>query len=115
MRYDESFLHYLQYEKRFSAHTIEAYRSDLRQFIDFHDSGTGKTFDPVAIDHKIIRKWIVYLMENKVSARSVNRKITTLKSFYNFLLREGHVKINPLDRVLSPKTKKKLPEFVVER
>lgn len=64
------------------------------------------------ISHYEIREWIVYLMENNISARSINRKISTLKSFFKFLHREGHITKNPLLKISSPKNQKKLPSFV---
>lgn len=109
----DSFIKYLQFEKRYSSHTIRSYSIDLDQFISFCKHSL-KHFDPLNISHKIIRSWIVYLMENNISPRSVNRKITTLKSFYKFLIREKLITHNPLDKILSPKINKKLPFFVEE-
>jgi len=60
----------------------------------------------------MIRSWMVFLMENKISARSINRKLTTLKSFYKFLIREGILETNPLLKIISPKTAKRLPVFI---
>ncbi|UCG27478.1 MAG: tyrosine recombinase XerC [Bacteroidales bacterium] len=111
MKNKESFLKYLQFEKRYSINTIRSYRNDLSQFFQFTEDEFGHQ-DIHRIDHKGIRNWIVYMMENNISARSVNRKITTLKSFYKFLMREGIVQINPVEKVLTPKQEKKLPEFV---
>lgn len=109
----DSFIKYLQFEKRYSSHTIRSYSIDLDQFFSFCKHSL-KHFDPLNISHKIIRSWIVYLMENNISPRSVNRKITTLKSFYKFLIREKLIAHNPLDKILSPKINKKLPFFVEE-
>ncbi|HSH65125.1 MAG TPA: site-specific tyrosine recombinase/integron integrase [Bacteroidia bacterium] len=106
-----SFLEYLQYEKRFSNHTILAYRNDLQQFIDY----LQKTYDihkPEDINHAFIRSWIVSMMDQNISSRSVNRKITTLKTFYKFLLRQQVVIENPMLKIQSPKTSKRLPVFV---
>ena len=73
-----------------------------------------ETDDAQAITHSMIRSWIVELMEKEISTRSVNRKLTTLKTFYKFLLRQGAVKNNPMAKVQSPKTSKRLPVFVDE-
>ncbi len=111
--HSNSFIKYLQFEKRYSSHTIRSYSIDLDQFFSFCKHSL-KHFDPLNISHKIIRSWIVYLMENNISPRSVNRKITTLKSFYKFLIREKLIAHNPLDKILSLKINKKLPFFVEE-
>jgi len=111
MNYKESFLDYIQFEKRYSDHTILSYRTDLDQFEGyFTDEGAGSDLSTGSV--RIIRSWVIHLMESGQSARSVNRKISTLKSFYKFLMREQHIQINPMDKVLSPKLSKKLPSFV---
>ncbi len=113
MEVREAFIHYLKYEKRFSKHTITSYKGDLNQFFAFllrHVKGQIINFQK--IDEHIIRKWIVFMIENDISARSVNRKITTLKTFFKFLLKENQIKSNPLNKVLTPKPEKKLPWFV---
>jgi integrase/recombinase XerC len=106
-----SFLEYLQYEKRFSNHTVLAYSNDLEQFSAYiqknHD--VKELSD---IDHTLIRSWIVSMMNEKLNPRSVNRKITTLKTFYKYLLRQQVVKENPMLKIQSPKTSKRLPVFV---
>ena len=105
------FLEYIQYEKRFSPHTLTAYSNDLAQFILYLDT-VYEIKNVSEIDHTIIRSWIVELMEHKISPRSVNRKITTLKTFYKYLLRHKVVKENPMLKIQSPKTSKRLPVFV---
>jgi integrase/recombinase XerC len=114
MIYKDSFLKYIQFEKRYSKYTIISYSKDLEQYFDFCDKNT-KDFVPGEKDYKIIRNWIVYLMEEKNSSRSVTRKISTLKSFYKYLLKEGFLKTNPLSKIISPKISKKLPYFVEEK
>jgi integrase/recombinase XerC len=108
-----SFLQYIQYEKRFSPHTILAYKNDLEQF-GAYQKDLYETEDPAAITYSMIRSWIVDLMEKKISPRSINRKLTSLKTFYKFLLRQGLVQTNPMLKVQSPKTSKRLPVFVDE-
>lgn len=105
------FLEYIQYEKRFSPHTLTAYSSDLNQFVYYLDT-VYEIKNVSEITHPIIRSWIVDLMEHKISPRSVNRKITTLKTFYKYLLRQGTVIENPMLKIQAPKTSKRLPVFV---
>ncbi len=111
MNYNESFLDYLRFEKRYSDHTILSYRTDLGQFEGFFKEQGGGS-DHTQADARFIRSWVIHLMESGQSARTVNRKISTLKSFYKFLMREQHIQKNPMDKVLSPKLSKKLPSFV---
>lgn len=106
----QSFFNYIEYEKRYSKHTLEAYKTDLEQFAAFLIKNESNEA-PLATHHDI-RNWIVSMMEHKISARSINRKISTLKSFYKFLMRKGEIKKNPLSKVQSPKTSKRLPVFV---
>lgn len=111
--YKNLFLKYLQFEKRFSPNTIRSYENDLSQFIQFvEDNYREKEIH--LVDEKIIRAWIVDLMGKDFSSLTVNRKISTLKTFYKFLLRENNIKSNPMDKVISPKTSKKLPSFIEE-
>lgn len=114
MDYRESFFNYLKFEKRYSSHTLIAYTIDLDQFVQFCMEVVGE-FNVKKVDAKIIRNWIVQLMENDLSARSVNRKITTIKSFFKFLLKEQIVENNPAIHVTLPKIRKKLPNFVEEK
>jgi len=113
MNYKQPFLDYLQFEKRYSGHTIVAYRTDIEQFETYLERMPEKPGSTSA-DFRIIRSWIVEMMESGQTARTVNRKITTLKSFYKYLMREQVISINPMDRVMSPKLDKKLPSFVEE-
>jgi integrase/recombinase XerC len=105
----QSFFNYIEFEKRYSKHTIEAYQNDLAQFETFLITYEKELKD---VSHIDIRNWIVSMMEQKISARSVNRKISALKSFYKFLLRRGEIKKTPLSKVQTPKTSKRLPVFV---
>jgi integrase/recombinase XerC len=106
----QSFFNYIEFEKRYSKHTLEAYKTDLVQLSDFLVKNESN--DITRATHHDIRNWIVSMMEQKVSARSINRKISTLKSFYKFLMRKGEIKKSPLGKVQSPKTSKRLPVFV---
>lgn len=114
MDHQESFINYLQYEKRSSSHTILAYRNDLNQFVQFCTGITGE-FDVSGIDRRMIRLWVVKLMEDKLSSRSVQRKVSTLKAFFRYLMKLEIVESNPVFEVPLPKIRKKLPYFVEEK
>ena len=105
------FTNYLQYEKRASSHTIVSYSTDLEQFFNYAKEAF-EVDELLQIDSSIIRTWIMTLLENDISTRSINRKISTLKSFFNYHLRLGHIQKSPMLQVSSPKIAKRLPEFV---
>jgi integrase/recombinase XerC len=107
----QRFIEYLQYEKRYSPHTVTAYRTDLDQFYEYLHMQYSID-DIQSVNHPMIRSWLVELMNQEISPRSVNRKLTTLKSFYKFLQREGVTEVNPMRKITSPKTSKRLPVFV---
>lgn len=107
----DRFLDYITFEKRYSPNTVNAYKADLDQFFTFIKTQYDLS-DINKIDYQVVRSWIVYLMDNKVTSRSVNRKITTLKTYFRFLVKEGLVTDNPMNRVIAPKTSKRLPVFV---
>ena len=80
----QSYLNYLKFEKRYSEHTLSSYTSDLEQFIAFlakYDQS-----DVTAVSHLDVRNWVVEMMEQKLSARTINRKISVLKSLYKFMM-----------------------------
>jgi integrase/recombinase XerC len=110
----EPFLSYLQHEKRFSRHTLVSYETDLRQFTEYLKSQYSLD-SPVDAGHLLIRSWVVQLMENGLDPRSVNRKITALRSFYRYLVRTGVMPRSPMLKVQGPKTRKKLPEYLDEQ
>lgn len=112
MSFKESFLSYLQYEKRYSAHTILSYDCDLTQFFEFYSSADEIEVEDITF--KDVRRWIVFLMNEGKTSRTVNRKLSSLKSFFKYLLRESVIDSNPMDRVVGPKQGKKLPGFVAE-
>ena len=107
----DGFIEFIQYEKRSSKHTLAAYSNDTNQLVCYLKTAYEIT-DLSEVNHTIIRSWIVSLMEQKISPRSVNRKITTLKTFYKYLLRQNIVSENPMLKILSPKTSKRLPVFI---
>ena len=105
------FLNYIRDEKRYSKHTVSAYASDLTQYSEYLIT-TYEINDPAGADYQMIRSWIVQLSQDKISNRSINRKLSTLKSYYRFLIMEGIIKSNPLSKIISPKISKRLPEFL---
>ena len=107
----ERFIQYIQYEKRYSPHTVSAYQSDLDQFFKFLKDQEQDITNPSEITYQHIRNWMVELM-SEMTARSVNRKIATLRKYFKFLLREGAIINNPASKIQSPKTLKHLPVVV---
>jgi integrase/recombinase XerC len=108
------FIIYLSSEKRFSEHTVKSYTTDLNQFTTFLADEFQITDDIDEVRFQIIRTWIASLLEKGVNPRSVNRKISTLKSYFKFLIREGVIVENPMMKVVAPKSKKRLPVFIEE-
>ncbi len=108
--YTEYFINYLKYEKRYSAHTISAYAADLEQFGIYLNS---QGLDWATAELKDLRAWVIGMMAD-TEARSINRKLSTLRSFYKFLNREGHLSSNPTLLMKALKVSKKLPEVVQE-
>jgi integrase/recombinase XerC len=108
-----SFCDYITHQKRYSDHTVTAYKKDLEQFFTFLEQQYEITLANKATS-LIIRSWIVELIEKGISPRSINRKISTLKSYYKYLLKNNLVKTNPLIKVVTPKTSKRLPVFIGE-
>ncbi|WP_317169507.1 site-specific integrase [Mucilaginibacter humi] len=84
------FIQYIKFEKRYSPHTVSAYQSDLDQFISFLNHPDQTTSHPQEISHYQIRNWMVELMNRGLSARSINRKIATLRKYFKFLVQEGY-------------------------
>lgn len=107
------FLDYLKYEKRYSAHTLIAYTHDLSDFMDFLQDHFGET-ELSSISHTYIRSWLAFLKDRDISSRSVNRKISTLKSFFKYYLRTGQISSTPMAKVISPKASKRLPVYIKE-
>jgi len=108
----EHFVGYLRIEKRFSNHSIRAYEQDLSQFALFLEQNEIRSLGEVT--KKVIRKWIVFLIDEGITARSINRKLSALKSYFNFLVKQGQLEVNPSKSLTGPKTAKRLPEFVKE-
>jgi integrase/recombinase XerC len=108
-----SFLKYLEFEKRYSTRTVVSYHTDLLQFADFclKNSAIESILN---VESLTIRDWIVYLLDAGYTNRSVNRKISALKSFYKYLLRNKFIESLPVTKIESLKNKKRLPVFVPE-
>jgi len=109
----DSFLKYLQYEKRVSTNTLLAYQNDLEQFSAFLKE-TYSDIMPQSADQGMIRLWIIKLVEEGIEPSSVNRKIACLRTFYKFLLRQEIISKDPILKIKVLKTKKRLPSFVKE-
>lgn len=109
--YLEDFINYIKSEKRFSKHTITSYETDLNQFFNYIEAECQIT-NPKDVSFKLIRNWISSLLENNLKSTSVNRKISSLKSYYKFLLVSNYVETNPTLKLISPKSSKRLPVFV---
>ena len=109
----ESFLDYLQYERNYSEKTVLAYGEDIKQLQEFAQEECGK-FNPLEVEAELIREWIVSLMDRGYTSTSVNRKLSSLRSFYKYLLRQGEVTKDPLCKITGPKNKKPLPVFLKE-
>ncbi|OJU55444.1 MAG: recombinase, partial [Bacteroidales bacterium 45-6] len=107
----EAYLKYLRHERNYSRHTEISYYTDLCQFENFVTGILGG-FDTEQIDSDIVRRWVVELMERKVSPRSISRKLSGVKSFYGYLLEHHLVSHNPARGIKAPKASKPLPSFV---
>ena len=109
----DSFIEYLQFEKRYSSNTIISYRKDLSDFFDFINAN----FDDVElkyINHNFIRSWLSSLKGKGLGAKSIKRKISSLKSFFKYQLKIESIEVSPMSKVISPKVGKRLPVFVKE-
>lgn len=109
----ESFLKYLELEKNYSDKTVVSYGSDLCEFEEYL-KGVSEDLDLLAVDADLVRGWIVSLMDHGFASTSVNRKLSSLRSFYRYLLKRGYVTADPVVKVQGPKVKKPLPVFVKE-
>lgn len=110
----QKFLDYLRFEKRSSEHTVEAYRVDLQQFSEYLQVEEGNP-DILRATSADIRSWMIQLMEEGVTARSINRKVSALRAFYRYHLKMKDVAVNPTEVITAPKLSKRLPQFVEER
>ncbi len=109
-----SFINYLRFEKRYSQHTIRAYQDDLEQFLLFLTSQYGE-LTQADIRAPFIRSWLASLKDAGVSTKTINRKISSLKSFFKYQLRTGALAASPMRGIISPKSGKRLPVYVEEK
>jgi integrase/recombinase XerC len=108
------FLQYLQFERRYSRHTYISYENDLSQFFVFLES----QYEGAAISEitaSMVRTWLAELKEDEMTSKTINRKISALKSFFKYLLKQGIITKTPMTTIVSPKLSKRLPVFVEER
>ncbi len=110
----ESFLKYLQFEKRVSLHTIKSYKNDLNQFFEFYKN-YAKADNLKEVDKRAIRSWVIELSLKNLSNRTINRKIASLKSFFKFLIQRKIISINPTSNIHALKTNQPLPHFIKEK
>jgi integrase/recombinase XerC len=108
------FVNYIRYERNYSDYTILSYSKDLEQFEEYVKENQEGLFEPETIDSDIVRNWIVFLLNKDIAATSVNRKLSSLKSFFKFLVKQRIISANPLRLLNGPKTKKPLPYFIRE-
>lgn len=111
--HQESFIRFIRFEKRYSPHTVLAYNEDISQFNEFILNVYG--IDSIEqVNHQIIRAWIIQMGNENITTRTINRKLSALKTYYKYLLKEQIITLNPFLKITTPKTSKQLPEFLVE-
>ncbi len=110
----QPFIDYLKFEKRYSEHTIRSYHDDLCQFFEFLHKQFGD-LGLTDIPATFIRSWLADLKDKRISSKSINRKISSLKSFFKYYLKTGAIKQTPMAAIINPKTGRRLPAFVAER
>lgn len=110
----QPFLDYLKFEKRFSRHTIISYQTDLVAFFDY----LQLTYNGIPLDqltHIYVRGWLAFLKDGGMTAKSINRKISTLRSFFKYQLKLGIIQQTPMAKINAPKNEKRLPRFVAKK
>ncbi|MBS1510376.1 MAG: tyrosine-type recombinase/integrase [Bacteroidetes bacterium] len=107
----QEFLVYLKFQKRYSQHTVLSYENDLSAFSTFTDSTFG-SLAVIDVKPAIVRTWLASLKDGGMESKSINRKISALRSFFKFLLREEHITVSPMGTIVAPKVSKRLPQFV---
>jgi len=112
-RHIDTFINYLHYERNYSAHTRSGYARDVMQFESYvKENSENTTFDPKLVDSDQIRNWMVFLLDGRISPSSANRKLSSLKSFFKYLVKQGELSNNPTRLVTGPKTAAPLPYFI---
>ena len=110
----QPFLDYLKFEKRYSQHTIISYQTDLIAFFDYLILQYGE-MPLFEISHIYIRSWLASLKEAKITSKTINRKISTLRSFFKYAVKTGVMEQTPMVKIIAPKSEKRLPQFVAEK
>jgi integrase/recombinase XerC len=113
-KYINSFLDYLKFQKRYAEHTIISYEHDLISFFDFLHFQFNE-YEVKSIKPAYIRSWLADLKSNENSSKTINRKISSLKTFFKYLLRQEEIEVSPMTTIVSPKQSKRLPQFVDKR
>lgn len=108
------FLNYLTFQKRYSRHTIISYENDLTGFFDFVVLQYN-SFGLTEISASVVRSWLASLKEQKITSKTINRKISTLKSFFKYQLKMNKIDLNPVSAIVSLKISKRLPSFVEQK
>lgn len=109
----QPFLDYLKFEKRFSKNTLISYETDLVSFFDY----IATTYGNLSLSettHTYIRSWLASLKNNELTAKSINRKISTLRSFFKYQVRIGALEQTPMSKIIAPKNEKRLPAFIAK-
>lgn len=109
----EDFINHLKFEKRYSTHTLRAYTDDLAVFFQFL-TAQFEVVNPQEVMPAMVRSWLASLSLQKIQPRSINRKISSLKSFYRYCLLKGYVASSPLSAIKVLKTRKRLPNYIEE-
>ncbi len=110
----QSFIDHLKFEKRYSVHTIRSYHDDLVQFFDYLETQFGN-YKIKEISQSFVRSWLASLKDDDNTARTINRKISTLKSFFKYQLKTGKIENTPMFNIRAPKISKRLPVFIKEK
>ena len=109
----DSFLDYLLHERNYAESTVERYKADVLELQKFGEEQLG-SITPEKVDAELVRDWIAFLMDEQRCASTINRKLSSIRTYYRFLLRKGLVAVDPLQKVVGPKKKKPLPVFLKE-
>ncbi|WP_373828442.1 tyrosine-type recombinase/integrase [Bacteroides heparinolyticus] len=109
----DSFLDYLLHERNYAESTVERYKADVLELQKFGEEQLG-SITPEKVDAELVRDWIAFLMDEQRCASTINRKLSSIRTYYRFLLRKGLVAVDPLQKVVRPKKKKPLPVFLKE-
>ena len=110
----QEFLNYLAFQKRYSRHTVISYQNDLTGFFDF----IFLQYQSIALKEitaPVVRSWLALLKENKAASKTINRKISSLKSFFKYQLKMGHIEMSPMMTISALKVSRRLPSFIAEK